>query len=246
LQSLSIYELAYCGVVLLIAYSLRGSTGFGGAAGMPLLALVIPLKMLVPAWTLLSIASSVTILGRDRRHIASGSLLPFLPGCLLGIGLGLALFAWLDGQTLARGLGIFVLGYAIYSLWGTLTSGSPRAPGRVFASFASTLSGTVGALFGTMATVFMVMYLDTRRLGKDAFRATISAMLLILSVTRGIGYYAVGEFTQEALIVFAASLPAMLLGMYLGNRVHMRISELAFRRLVIAILAVSGLALLLK
>jgi uncharacterized protein len=116
----------------------------------------------------------------------------------------------------------------------------------VFASFASTLSGTVGALFGTMATVFMVMYLDTRRLGKDAFRATISAMLLILSVTRGIGYYAVGEFTQEALIVFAASLPAMLLGMYLGNRVHMRISELAFRRLVIAILAVSGLALLLK
>ena len=46
--SLSWLELAYCGVVIVACYALRGSTGFGGAVAMPLLALVVPLKILVP------------------------------------------------------------------------------------------------------------------------------------------------------------------------------------------------------
>lgn len=71
LDSLSAVEIAFCFVVLLLAYGLRGSAGFGGAVGMPLLALVIPIKVLVPAWTLLGIASSIAILGRDRRLVAS-------------------------------------------------------------------------------------------------------------------------------------------------------------------------------
>jgi uncharacterized membrane protein YfcA len=38
----------------------------------------------------------------------------------------------------------------------------------------------------------------------------------------------------------------MLVGIYIGNRIHTGISELAFRRLVSGALMVSGLALLLK
>ena len=79
LESLSPFALAYCVVALLLAYGLRGSTGFGGALGMALLVVVIPIKTVVPAWTLLSIASSVAILGHDRRHIAWRELVPFLP-----------------------------------------------------------------------------------------------------------------------------------------------------------------------
>ena len=43
IESMSGPEIAYCVAVVLIAYGLRGSTGFGGAVGMPLLALVIPI-----------------------------------------------------------------------------------------------------------------------------------------------------------------------------------------------------------
>lgn len=82
IYSLSALELAYCVVALLLAYGLRGSTGFGGALGMAMIVVVIPIKVMVPAWTLLSLASSVAILGHDRKHIAWGDVVPFLPWCL--------------------------------------------------------------------------------------------------------------------------------------------------------------------
>jgi uncharacterized membrane protein YfcA len=215
--ALSPLELVYCAFILLLAYGLRGSTGFGGVLGMPLLALVIPLKTLVPVWT------------------------------LLGIGLGLYVFTTLDTQTLARALGALVIAYAAYSLWGLMRKrpgATSHAP--AVAPLASVLSGAVGATFGAMATVFFVMYLDTRNLAKEAFRATISAMLLVLSVVRGIGYFAVGEFTRESLVLFAAAFPAMLVGIYIGNRIHLAISETTFRRLVILILFACGIPLLLR
>jgi uncharacterized membrane protein YfcA len=247
MTALSPFELAYCAAAIFLAYGLRGSTGFGGALGMPLLALVVPIKVLVPVWTLLGFTSSVAILGRDRRHVARRAFMLFIPWCILGIAIGLYFFKTLDARVLARGLGVLVLAYAGYSLW---ASARPRAPEfhvpPMLAPLAGTLSGAVGALFGTMGSVFFTLYLDAYGLAKDQFRATISAMLLVLSVVRGIGYFAVGEFTQEAWIAFAAAFPVMLIGIYVGDRIQLGLSELTFRRLVCATLFLCGIPLLLK
>lgn len=247
MATLSAFEIAYCIAVMLLAYGLRGSAGFSGAVGMPLLALVIPIKVLVPVWTLLGFASSVAILGRDRRHVARRDFVAFIPWCLAGIAIGLYLFKTLEARTLARGLGALVIVYASYSLWTTLRPGPLRhwLP-RVIGPVAGALSGAVGTLFGTMGTVFFAMYLDARVLTKDAFRATMSAMLLTLSAVRGIGYFAVGEFTRDAWLLFAAAFPLMLAGIYIGDRIQLRISEQTFRRLVCITLFLCGIPLLLK
>ena len=248
MAALSPLELAYCAAVLLLAYGLRGSTGFGGAVGMPLLALVLPIKALVPVWTLLGFTSSVAILGRDRRHVSRRAFVEFIPWCLLGIAIGLYFFKTLDARTLARGLGVLVLGYAIYSWWGSLrppANPRHRVP-RAFGPVAGALSGAVGTIFGTMGTVFFSMYLDALGLAKEAFRATVSAMLLALSCARGIGYFAVGEFTAETWLMFAAAFPLMLVGIYIGDRIHVNLSERTFRRLVSATLFLCGIPLLLR
>src|SRR3954468_4570767 len=114
MADLSAYELLYFAVVTLLAYGLRGSTGFGGAVGMPLLALVVPIKLLVPVWTLLGFASSVAILGRDRRHVIRRAFVAFIPWCAVGIGAGLYLFKTIDARNLARGLGVLVILYAAH------------------------------------------------------------------------------------------------------------------------------------
>ena len=147
LQSLSPLEILYCMVALLLAYGLRGSTGFGGALGMALLVVVIPFKVMVPAWTLLSIASSIAILGHDRRHIAWREVIPFLPWCMLGIAIGLYFFTTLEANTLARGLGVVVLLYAGYALWSTYRPQTGwQLPPRLVTSVAGTISGAVGAI----------------------------------------------------------------------------------------------------
>ena len=84
------------------------------------------------------------------------------------------------------------------------------------------------------------------QLAKDNYRATMTAILLTLTVIRGVGYFAVGEFSREVWIVTAILFPSMLLGMFIGNRFHHTMSDLAFRRTVACALTVSGLALLIK
>ena len=247
IQSLSWLELAYCVFALLIAYGLRGSTGFGGALGMAMLVVIIPIKVIVPAWTLLSIASSIAILGHSRRHIAWRELPPFIPWCLIGIAAGLYFFKVLDPDTLANALGVVILLYAVYAICSTLGRRVDwQVPRRLLGALSGIVSGGVGTIFGTMATPFFVMYLEARKLGKDAFRATMSAMLLTLAVVRGFGYWAVGEFTADAFALFAAALPVMLVGVAIGNRIHLALSEIAFRRLIGGTLLACSVPLLLK
>jgi uncharacterized protein len=101
-------------------------------------------------------------------------------------------------------------------------------------------------VFGTMSSIFFAIYLDARRITKAQFRATISALMLVLALVRGAGYLAVGVFEREAVVLFALALPFMLIGMYLGDRVHARIDEVTFKRLVCGILLVSGAALMFR
>jgi hypothetical protein len=48
--SLSPFELIYCALVVFVSYAVRGGTGFGAVIGMPLIALGLPMKDLVPVW----------------------------------------------------------------------------------------------------------------------------------------------------------------------------------------------------
>lgn len=240
-------EIAYCIGVMLLAYGLRGSTGFGGALGMPLLALVLPIKVLVPVWTLLGFASSAAILGRDRSHVDYRVMLAFMPWCAVGIAVGLYFFTMLDERMLTRGLGVVILLYAVQSLAGVVRPrAAPAWLRRAIEPVAGILSGVVGTMFGSMASVFFAMYLDARALAKNVFRATTSAMLLALCLVRGVGYYAVGEFTLDAWIMFAAAFPLMLAGIYVGDRIHVKLSEQTFRKLVCATLFACAIPLLFK
>lgn len=232
---------------MIAAYSARGASGFGAAAAMPLLALVIDLKVLIPAWTLIGLAAGIALFGQDRKHIEWGHLLKLAPGCLVGIAIGLAIFKWLDSNTLALGLGVAVLLYGSYSLWATV--GEPpkwTVPQTVAAPLAGVAGGILGTVLGTMASIFFAIYFDVIRLARQNYRATMTGTLLALGVVRGAGYWAVGEFTYEVLMVFAFALPMVLIGIFIGNRFHHGMSELAFKRTVSGALIASGLALLVR
>jgi uncharacterized membrane protein YfcA len=97
-----------------------------------------------------------------------------------------------------------------------------------------------------MASIFFAMYLDASGANKQAFRATLSAMLMTLSVARTIGYAAVNELTLDSFLLCAAALPAMGLGLLVGDRIHSGLSQAAFQRVVCAALFLCGIPLLLK
>jgi len=246
IEHLSIPVIAYCCVVMAIAYSARGASGFGAAVALPLLALVLPLKLLVPAWTLIAAVAGTALLGSDRRRVMWGEIAKLLPGTLIGVLAGLFVFVRMDAATLVLWVGIFVLGYGLYALWGTFGAAKPHLPPRAAAWIGGFLGGITGTTIGTFGSTFYAIYFDAVRLGKDNYRATMTAILLTLSLTRGTGYWAVGEFTHDVLVIAALLLPPMFVGIFIGNRIHHGMSEVGFRRTVACALIVSGVALLIK
>jgi uncharacterized membrane protein YfcA len=229
-----------------LSFSIRGSAGFGAAA-LPLIALVLPMKLVVPVFTVLGIFSSWSIVFKDSHHIVWRELLRLLPYTIIGALIGLYLFNIFNGRSLAPGLGAVVLAYGSYALWQTLRPLPEwKLSPRLTLPVTGTLAGVIGTLFGAMAGVFYAIYLDMQRLNKDNFRATVAATLLALGIIRGGGYLAVGAYDREALIATAFSLPLMYAGVVLGNHIHTNLSEKAFRRMISIVLIVSGIPLLLR
>ena len=243
MSALSAPEIAYCALVLVLSFAVRGGIGFGAAA-LPLIALVLPMKLVVPVFTVLGIFSSWSIVFSDARHVVWRELLRLLPYTVAGAGVGLYFYNAFDARTLAHGLGALVLAYGSSTLWWSLRQRPTLEwPPRLTLPLLGTLAGIVGTLFGAMAGVFYAIYLDMRRLDKHRFRATVAATLLVLGIVRGAGYFVVGAYDREAMIATAISLPLMYVGVALGDRIHTNLSEKAFRRLLSIVLIASGVPL---
>lgn len=246
MDALSLPEILFFCLVIIISYSIRGSTGFGGVT-VPLLAWVISLKTVVPMATFLGLLSSAVILRTEYKYIVWRDLRRILPWCGIGVGFGLYFFKVLDARTLARALGAFVIAYGLYSLW-TSNRPAPKVKLPMFAitPTAGATAGFVGTIFGSMAGMFFAIYLDLLKHGKNEFRATVAGILFALGLLRGAGYVSVGAFDREVMVACAVALPMMALGVFIGNRIHANLNPLAFKRLVAGILIASGVPLLLR
>ena len=185
---------------MVIAYSARGASGFGAAAAMPLLGLVLPLKVLVPAWTLIGIAAGAALIGSDRNKVAWAEMVKLVPGTLVGIAVGLYVFTLLVLAIRWRnGSACWCSPTASIRCGARSARAKPHLPPRIAAALGGLGGGMTGTVVGTMGSVFFAMYFDAIKLAKDNYRATMTAILLTLTVIRGVGYFAVGEFSRDVL-----------------------------------------------
>lgn len=241
-------ELVFAALVLVIAYAVRSSAGFGGqVVAVPLLALVLPLPVMVSAVVVLTVLASFTHWVRDWRHIDWREIARLLPYTLVGILAGLYLLQEVEIRLLTRAFGVFVILYACFAL---ATAARPlRIPPRWLALarvVTSALAGFAGAAFGAAAGPLYAMYFGSMRMEKDAFRITITTILTIQAFLRIAGYARLGFYDEEVFMLIAAGVPLVLLGSRLGSWVAGRLDEYRFNLGIAVLLLASGTALLLK
>ncbi|MCW8918814.1 MAG: sulfite exporter TauE/SafE family protein [Gammaproteobacteria bacterium] len=243
LDTLSPIQLLLAALLIFGAYLMRGIAGFGsGLIAIPLLALMLPLTIVVPMVGLLDYLASTTHGVRHRQSIQWRELLPLLPFTFTGVLTALYLFQTLEGELLRSALGGFIVLYAFYSL---LSAGPATHGSRLWAAPAGALGGLIGTLFGTGGP-FYVIYLRLRQLDKGAFRATAATIFLIDGSSRIVGYFFSGFYQLDTMLLLAAALPVMVVGMYLGGHIHTTLSQRAFQQAIGVLLLGSGLALLLR
>jgi uncharacterized membrane protein YfcA len=121
-----------------------------------------------------------------------------------------------------------------------------RRLSRWWAAPAGLVGGVVGALFGMGGPPY-VAYIAGRVPDPAAQRATISQMVILNVGLRVLAFALAGLLASRTLwLAVACLLPVAWLGVWAGNRVHVRLPPTTAARVVGATLLVSGAALLAR
>lgn len=236
--------LAAACATILIAYFIRGVSGFGsGLIATPILAHFLPLQFVVPFILILDFTASLALSRHSHKHIQWGEIKPLILFSILGVILGIVLLIKLPQKPLLTGLGIFVIVFGLQTL---LDQREKKHISRWWAIPTGLTGGTVGALFGTGGPPY-VIYLSHRLHDKTKIRATFSGMFLIDGGTRIISFFISGLLLQTNMIpALLGAIPIMALGLLLGQKAHLELSHVHILKLIGVILVISGLSLLWK
>jgi uncharacterized protein len=227
-------------LIIFAAYTIFGISGFGSALiSIPLLAHFLPLTTVVPLMVLLDFSAAFTTGMRFRGDVERAEVKRVVPAMVVGV----LLLSKVPGEALVTVLGFFVAGYGAHRL---LARGSPRRFPDVAAHPTGLLGGMLGALFGVGGPVYVVYFAsrihDTARL-----RATLSVVFSLSTGFRIALFIVSGLLLDWRLLAAALALfPLMWFGTRLGQRLHLRLSQVALARFVSVLLIASGASLVAR
>ena len=232
------------GLVVAFAYTVFGLTGFGSTViALPLLVQLFALKFAVPLLMLLDLSAFLLFGARLRKRIEYREIGWLIPFMLAGMAVGLTLLIQVAEHKLLVVLGVFLLFYAGYGL---LRRGAPMALARFWCAPIGLAGGVLSSLFGTGGVLFAI-YNAGRIRDKDALRATNAAMIMLSSLLRVLLFGVTGLLAQDGLFATALLLlPALVGGVWLGNRLHAAVPAAAVVKAVYAVLVLAGLLLLAR
>lgn len=225
------------------SYVIFGITAFGAALfTIPVLSHFFPLDFVLPMAVLLDVAAALALGRRFSRDADKSELKWLAPFSLAGAVAGVTLLVTLPRQATLLALGVFLLAYGAYSLRQGIPS---RMVGRGWAPLSGFTGGAMGTLFGVGAPPYAI-YLARRLTDKNALRATLSNMVLLSVSMRALVFAAGGLMLADRLVGFAMLVPFALAGLWLGNRIHGRVSREVLLRFVSVLLVMMGVSLLAR
>jgi len=237
-------DFALAAAVILLAYLVRGISGFGSAlVAVPLLVHFLPLTFVVP-WVVVMDTLAALLLARSGQrggHVRWEEIAWLVPAALLGIAAGILLLVNVAREPLLVALGLFVAAFGVRNLLGLH---GERAVSRWWALPAGILGGGIGALFATGGPP-LVIYLNHRLHDKSELRATLSGLFMIEGSLRVAGLLLAGLLFQPRMGSYLlAGVPLMLLGLTIGHHIHLSLGRRQMNMAIALLLIGSGLSLL--
>lgn len=231
-----------------------GVAGFGYAiVATSTLAAVIEPRTAVVVMIIPLLAANVSLARElDRAGLRScvRRFWPYVAAAVVGTLIGMALLREVPTAILTLSLGLFVLGYVLF------TQEWIPVPGRGWFEnrcFTETLPAKVGLglvsgfVFGASNVgVQVVAYLDSLSLDRSTFIGVLAMILVGVSGIRVLAAFALGLYGTSGLVVLSAvaAVPG-LLGVTTGKRIRPRIPRRYQTALVLGLLTTIGVRLTL-
>jgi uncharacterized membrane protein YfcA len=240
---LSPWLLLVAPIVVVAAYTVFGLSGFGATAiSVPILAHFLPVQYLVPLMALLDLASAAFIGGSTRKHVSKPELKRLMPFMFIGFVLGVTVLVGVPDRYLRIALGIFAAAIGIHSIFNPALTRTISAlwcvPAGVFGGAVATIFGAGGPIYAT--------YLSARLTDKTEIRTTVSVMIIISAFSRALVYAVTGLVQLVTLAGAVVLAPFVFAGVWIGNRIHVGLTQAQMRRAVGVVLVLSGASLLAR
>lgn len=234
-------SLTLLAAIIFVAFLVGAVSGFGNAVIAlslgahwfevgDLVVRVVPLTLVLTAYLAIRHHTAV------RWKLLWLEVLP-----LMGVGAAAGFLLVPQTPLLKVGLAVFVLAVSMREL---LVAGTPvlNAPARVVVMLAA------GVMHGVYATggPLLVYALGKSQLDKSTFRATLSMVWFVLNIVMTGAYVVSGRLDAEVAMEVATLVPAVVVAIVIGEWLHHRVDEVAFRKLVFVLLALSSIALLVS
>ena len=233
----------YSFVVIMIAYIVKGLVGFGDPLlSNPLLAMRLDNKDITPALLPVSLILNAVIVWKNRHSLALRTVAPIAFWVMLGTIPGTLLLKVSAPWILKAVLGVFIMGLGVEML--TRKENSSSQPNAVAQAVICLASGMMGGLFGI--NLLFLVYLERTAKGRGEFRGSICFVFLVENIFRMIVYGANGVFTPLSWQIAALSIPAALIGMWIGGCIDRHIDETQIRRIIFYVFILGGLSVLVK
>ena len=223
-------------------------TGFAGTVlAMPFSVMLVGIDVARPILNIMGIAASVGVVAKNHRAIDRKEFLTILgvtlPGMLLGAFLKNRLAGY--GSVLFRILGVLVILFALMNFVSFLLKKdfAEKSKGLGYAFLIA--GGVVHGLF-VCGGPLIVSYASVKLKETDTFRATLSAVWIVLNTILMVTDAVTGSFNGEILILTAVCLVVLFGAILIGNRVAQKMSKQAFLILTYALMVISGVSLLVK
>lgn len=236
-------------LVVVTAYAVQTATGFGGmlvcvTLGAQLIGLEEVIRLIVP----LSFLQTGYIAIRHRDGIDWRLLLRrVLPLMGLGMGCAFLLLTKVGGPWLGLAFGLMVLTLSARDLHQLrVASAALGKPVSKAASVSALFSA--GIIHGIYASggPMLVYAVGREGLTKKAFRSTLSMVWIILNLILVARFLLAGDYDRKVALDILLLVPAVPLGIMVGEWVHHKVDERRFKIVVLLLLIAAAISLIIR
>lgn len=237
-------------IILLVAGAIflgslmRSTFGFGDAVvSMPLLALLpIPFTSAVALVGLVGFTVALVFAVAGWKNKDSTVLKKLSTTTIVGIPFGLLLVQFADQKWISLVLGVLLIFYAIFALFGPETQREQlqhKFKNTNYSLPFGFASGMLGSAYN-MNGVPIVLYASMRDWSPKKFHGTVQSHFILSSTFIILSHFLSGFWTAEVGVYYLASIPAVVGAILLGNFIYSRIDVDKFKTYVFMLIFVLG------
>jgi uncharacterized membrane protein YfcA len=178
-----------------------------------------------------------------RRALDWIRLWPFLLGAALGVPVGVTILIWANSAHVRIGVGVFLVLYSLYALFRPAIA-PIRASGAAADAGVGFLNGVLGGITG-LAGILVTIWCGLRGWSKDVQRTVFQPVAVATFLMSALWIGGKGAVTPDTIKLFVIGLPALFAGTWLGLKLFGRLDEAGFRKVVLAMLLLSGAVLII-